>query len=344
MGRAVGARAGPAGTSSARRWPRSCSASASTSTAAATTSSSPTTRTRRRRRGRRAAPSSPGSGCTTGCSSCGEREDGQVASATSALLAEVLDDVGPRRADPVLRRPATTASRSRFSDEPLERRPQAGVQRIREAGRRLGAGPVAGGPGAAPRRVLRRAAPTTSTRRARWPRSASGSARRTSAERRRRRATCARCSASSGSSNLLDARRRARRPRRGALARAARGGARGAGLRRGRPPARRAARARLGGPRRRRTARSSSRGEAVILYGRNAVREALRAAARPVHDGLGDRGRGARALARGRAVRSSSAEEIEARCGSRRPPGRLRGGRPVPLRRRRPSCSRRPTR
>ena len=37
LGRALGPRAARAGTSSARRWPRSCSASASTSTAAATT-------------------------------------------------------------------------------------------------------------------------------------------------------------------------------------------------------------------------------------------------------------------------------------------------------------------
>ena len=66
-GRARGARAGPAGTSSARRWPRSTSGTASTSTAAAWTSSSRTTRTR----SRRARPRVPGrarsraSGCTT---------------------------------------------------------------------------------------------------------------------------------------------------------------------------------------------------------------------------------------------------------------------------------------
>ena len=49
-----GARAAPAGTSSARRWPRSCSAPTSRSTAAARTSSSPTTRTRSPRPRRRA--------------------------------------------------------------------------------------------------------------------------------------------------------------------------------------------------------------------------------------------------------------------------------------------------
>ncbi len=64
-GRRPGAMGAPAGTSSARRWPRSCSAWASTSTAAARTSSSPTTRTRPRRRARPAARSWRASGCTT---------------------------------------------------------------------------------------------------------------------------------------------------------------------------------------------------------------------------------------------------------------------------------------
>src|SRR5215213_913021 len=51
-----------AGTSSARRWPRRCSASSSTSTAAASTSCSRTTRTRWRRRRRVAAARSRGCG------------------------------------------------------------------------------------------------------------------------------------------------------------------------------------------------------------------------------------------------------------------------------------------
>ena len=68
-----GAAAGRAGTSSARRWPRSSSASAFRSTAAATTSSSRTTRTRPRRRGWRATASSRRSGCTTGCCSSARR-------------------------------------------------------------------------------------------------------------------------------------------------------------------------------------------------------------------------------------------------------------------------------
>ena len=56
-----------AGTSSARRWRRSCSARSSRSTAAGSTSSSRITRTSSRSRGR-SATSSRRSGCTTGCS------------------------------------------------------------------------------------------------------------------------------------------------------------------------------------------------------------------------------------------------------------------------------------
>ena len=58
---------GRAGTSSARRWPRSCSGPSSRSTAAGSTSSSPTTRTSWRSRGP-SATSSRRSGCTTACS------------------------------------------------------------------------------------------------------------------------------------------------------------------------------------------------------------------------------------------------------------------------------------
>ncbi len=66
-GRPPGASAAPAGTSSARRWPRRSSARSSGSTAAGSTSSSRITRTSARSR----CPSairSRGSGCTTGCS------------------------------------------------------------------------------------------------------------------------------------------------------------------------------------------------------------------------------------------------------------------------------------
>ena len=63
-GRRRGAAAGPAGTSSARRWPPSTSARRSTSTAAGWTWSSRTTRTRSPSRSR-PATASPGTGCTT---------------------------------------------------------------------------------------------------------------------------------------------------------------------------------------------------------------------------------------------------------------------------------------
>ncbi len=70
---ALGRRAGPAGTSSARRWPRRSSASTSRSTAAARTSSSRTTRTRSPRPRPPARARSRGSGCTTGWSSSSAR-------------------------------------------------------------------------------------------------------------------------------------------------------------------------------------------------------------------------------------------------------------------------------
>ena len=79
-----GAAAAPAGTSSARRWPSSCSASTSTSTAAASTSCSRTTRTRRRRRWPGAASRSRASGCTTGCSQLARARRCPSRSATSA--------------------------------------------------------------------------------------------------------------------------------------------------------------------------------------------------------------------------------------------------------------------
>ena len=74
-GRARGAAAARAGTSSARRWPRRTSARRSTSTAAASTSCSRTTRTRSRRApARTAASASRATGCTTAsCRSDGEK-------------------------------------------------------------------------------------------------------------------------------------------------------------------------------------------------------------------------------------------------------------------------------
>ena len=84
--------AGRAGTSSARRWPRSSWARASRSTAAVSTSSSRTTRTSSPSRGR-SATRSPRSGRTTGCSSSpGEKMSKSVGNI--ATLREALDEWG----------------------------------------------------------------------------------------------------------------------------------------------------------------------------------------------------------------------------------------------------------
>ena len=155
LGLALGPRAGRAGTSSARRWPRRCWASSSTSTAAASTSSSRTTRTRRRRRWPRAGSRWPGSGCTTGCSSSA-REKMAKSVGNIRGLGEVLDAVGGEVlvlffSSGHYRQPLA------FSEERLE-----DAQRVRRADPRGGAAagrrPVAGGAGAVPGRVLRRAA------------------------------------------------------------------------------------------------------------------------------------------------------------------------------------------
>ena len=125
---------GRGGTSSARRWPRSCWASASTSTAAATTSSSRITRTRRRRRARRAAPSSRGSGCTTGCCRWATRR-WRSRSATSRGCGDVVERWGR---DALIWFFCTGHYRQplAFTDETLEQA-TATVARVRELGRRL---------------------------------------------------------------------------------------------------------------------------------------------------------------------------------------------------------------
>ena len=157
--------------------------------------------------------------------------------------------------------------------------------------------------------------PRTSTPRRRSARCSSGSARQPPLRAGRARGPRARCSPCSALENLAEAadeagaggaraaRRRQAAPRR-------------EGLRRGRPAARRARRARLDGSRRRRRGRARAR-RAVILYGRNAVHEALRAGRRRI----------GRVWATERAARepwlrdvgdlqSSSAAEIERRCDS----------------------------
>ena len=87
-----GGPAGRAGTSSARRWPRSTSARASRSTAAGSTSSSHTTRTSSPSRAR-AATRSRRSGCTTGCSSSATRRC-RSRSGNVVTLRNVLDTWG----------------------------------------------------------------------------------------------------------------------------------------------------------------------------------------------------------------------------------------------------------
>ena len=92
------------------------------------------------------------------------------------------------------------------------------------------------------------------------------------------------------------------------------------------------ARAGLGGARRRRRARVAA--AAVIVYGRNAVSEALRGRrARRRQRIWATRERRARAVAaRPWRCAIASAEEIERRCGSTRAPGHLRGGRRLSVR------------
>ncbi len=236
-------------------------------------------------------------------------------SATSAGSHEVLDEVGARRAGHVLlRRPLPPADRLLRRARSRTRARACGADpRGRAAAGRRATSPA--GPGAAARRVLRRAGRRLQHAAGAGGAATTGSARPTGARARSAAPTCARCSTCSGSTTCSTRRRRAARRggRRWPSARdAARDGAR---LRRGRPPARRAARAGLGGPRRpgragarpgglraarRRAAggreaaarrgpprASARRGRArraparrrrrpPIVYGRNPVREALR--------------------------------------------------------------------
>ena len=239
--------------------------------------------------------------------------------------------------------PATTASRwpsprPRWS----RRRRTSAASARRGAGCRRGAEPRRSM--AAPARaLLRRAAPTTSTPPRRWPslnewiREATAAAARASGD-----ADLREMLGVLGLESLLAA--RAQQAAGDAEVRAlaeqrerARGGAR---LRR--PPTACAMRSRergLGGPRRRRRARAAA---AVIVYGRNPVREALRgrrrrAASAEVWATAGAARepwlRGRRRCAR------VGAEEIERRCGSERPPGRVRRGGRLSLRRAPESCS-----
>ena len=125
-------------------------------------------------------------------------------------LGDVLDDVGPRHADLVLLRgplpPAAgvlaRAARGRGAARRADPRRRAAAR----------AGRLAGGAGA---RTATRSSTrwrTTSTRRARWRRWPTGSARPTAPTGRSATRTCARCSACSGSRTCSSA-TRGRRPR-----------------------------------------------------------------------------------------------------------------------------------
>ena len=278
---------------------------------------------------RRAASRSPASGCTTGWSSCGEEKMAKSVG-NIRLLHEALDAVRPRRAGHVLLSAATTASRSRSRDERAGGGGARGCSASARPARRL---------------VRRRHRPTDLAplrerffdalarrlqhRRGAGARCSSGCARPTARERGRRRATCARCSACSAWRTCSSAERAERRPE-----------------------ARRAARARASARARRATSprptacatSSRARGwevrdgpdgpelvpRVVIVYGRNAVREALRGprdgpAVWATERAAREPWLPARRRARRRARPSSSA-----RCGSDAPPGRLRRGRPYP--------------
>ena len=96
----------------------------------------------------------------------------------------------------------------------------------------------------------------------------------------------------------------------------------------------------------RRRLRARARADAVILYGRNPVREALRGAPAPrVQRGLGDarRRRASRGCAGARRRDGRAREELERRCGSTDHQGICAEVARLPLRRRRRAARARPT-
>ena len=315
-------------------------ASSSTSTAAAATCSSRTTRTRRRRRWPRAGAPLARALDAQRDAAARRREDGQVGRATSAGSATVLDEVGR---DTLLmyfvgghyRQPIA------YTRERLDAA-AASVERVREAGRRAGRRRLAGGPGAAARRASSTRWPTTSTPRGRWRACSTGSARPTGARRRSATRTCARCSRCWRSTTCSRRRGAAARSwstlaERRAEARAA------ARLRRGGPAARRAARGGLGGP-----GRPGRAGLVPVASVARVARDRLRrqpgprGAPRPA-GGAADLG-GQGGLERRAAWRTPRRERDRRALRLGRPPGRLRGGRGVPLRRRRRAARARPSR
>ena len=191
------------------------------------------------------------------------------------------------------------------------------MRRIREAGPAADRRPLAGVVGRRCASASSTRWPTTSTRRGRWPRCSTGSGRPTGPPSAVGDADLREMLDVLGLDNLLDVDSgRARAEARELLAEREQRPGR-ARLRRGRPAARRAARAGLGGPRRPGRPRAAAR-RAVIVYGRNPVREAIRGP-RTVSAGVGDQERRPRAVAGGSGSACATvaeAEEIERLCGS----------------------------
>ena len=202
-----GGAAGPAGTSSARRWPRSCSGRRSRSTAAGSTSSSRTTRTSSRSRSRSATSSRKIWMHNGMLRFVGEK--------MSKSLGNVADDprgagrVGQGDAAALLPDRRTGASRSTSPRRRWRRRRRRSRRSATRSSASRGRRRKASGSGS------RRCSTTTSTRRTRSRSSTSGAPRATS--------TC--CGAGSRSSGSARSRSRSEAPPEAARART-RGGSR----------------------------------------------------------------------------------------------------------------------
>ena len=221
LGLALGPRAGRAGTSSARRWPRSCSASSSTSTAAAIDLVFPHHENEAAQTLAGARQAARADLDAQRDAPARRREDVQVGGQHPRAAR------GARRGRPATRWSCTSRGGHyrqpiAFSRRARSRTRARSAARIREAGRRLVPGPSPEDAGAAARRVLRRAGRRLQHRRGRWRRCTTGSARPTAARARSATRTCARCSTCSGWSQP------ARRPTSGPPAEAVAAGRSGA--------------------------------------------------------------------------------------------------------------------
>ena len=324
LGLAVGPRPARAGTSSARRWPRSCSAldfeihgggadllfPHHENEAAQTLAGrgEPLARDLDAQRDDRA----------------GRREDVQVARQHRAA-ARGARRARPRHAGHVLLPAATTASRCRGattrSSRPRARRRRGSAR----PARRLVPGRVAGGAGRRTASAFFAAladdfnTPQALAARPSWIDEAN---RRDGASAT---PTCARCSACSASTTCSTP--TTAPPPRWSSWPSARGGPRGARLRHGRPPARRAPRRRLGGPRRPADGPRARPRRALIVYGRNARCGERRLAGRDAgpRGACGRRRTRPSAAGRGAAARAwqgasaARGEEIERRAAGRTP-------------------------